>query len=71
MTATKGLDGAGSSALIGTTSATAATSTVDRYDHQSLTQALTYTIETSSSPPAFALYEVTNGFNQLRPGRIV
>jgi hypothetical protein len=70
VTATKGLDGAGSSALIGTTSATATTSTVDRYDHQSLTQALTYTIETSSSPPAFALYEVTNGFNQLRPGRV-
>lgn len=69
VTATKGLDGSGSSALIGTTSATATTSTVDRYDHQALTQALTYTIETSSSPPAFSLYEVTNGFNQLRPGR--
>jgi hypothetical protein len=70
VTATKGLDGSGSSTLIGTTSATATTSTVDRYDHQSLTQALTYTIETSSSPPAFSLYEVTNGFNQLRPGRV-
>lgn len=70
VTATKGLDGSGESSLIGTTSATATTSTVDRYDHQSLTQALTYTIETSSSPPAFSLYEVTNGFNQLRPGRV-
>ena len=70
VTATKGLDGSGSSTLIGTTSATSTTSTVSRYDHQALTQALTYTIQTYSSPPAFALYEITNGFNQLRPGRV-
>ena len=71
VTATKGLDGIGESSVIGTTSAAATTSTVDRYDHQSLTQALTYTIETADNPPAFSLYEVTNGFNQLRPGRTV
>lgn len=70
VTATKGLDGTGSSSLIGTTAATSTTSTVARYDHQSLTQALTYTIQTFSAPPAFSLYEVTNGFNQLRPGRV-
>ena len=70
VTATKGLDGIGESATIGTTSATATTSNVTRYDHQSLAQALTYTIETADSPPAFALYEITNGYNQLRPGRV-
>lgn len=70
VTATKGLDASGSSTLIGTTNATTATSTVSRYDHQSLSQALTYTIQTYGSPPSFSLYEVTNGFNQLRPGRI-
>jgi hypothetical protein len=70
VTATKGLDGIGESATIGTTSATATTSNVTRYDHQSLAQALTYTIQTADSPPAFALYEITNGYNQLRPGRV-
>lgn len=70
VTATKGLDGAGASSVIGTTTATTSAATVDRYDHQALTQALTYTIETADNPPTFALYEVTNGFNQLRPGRI-
>lgn len=71
VTATKGLDGLGASQTIGTTTASTTTSTVARYDHQSLTQAVTYTIETSENPPAFSLYEVTNGFNQLRPGRVV
>lgn len=70
VTATKGLDASGSSTLIGTTNASSTTATVARYDHQSLSQALTYTIQTYGSPPSFYLYEVTNGFNQLRPGRV-
>lgn len=71
VTAVRGLDGAGTSTLIGTTTATSTTSTVDRYDHQTLNQAVTYVIETFSAPPAFQLYEITNAFNQLRPGRVV
>lgn len=70
VTATKGLDASGSSKLIGTTNASSSTSTVARYDHQSLSQAVTYTLQTYGSPPSFALYEVTNGYNQLRPGRV-
>ena len=70
VTAVRGLDGAGTSTLIGTTTATSTTSTVARYDHQTLNQAVTYVIETFSAPPAFQLYEVTNAFNQLRPGRV-
>lgn len=70
VTAVRGLDGAGTSTLVGTTTATSTTSTVARYDHQTLNQAVTYVIETFSAPPAFQLYEVTNAFNQLRPGRV-
>lgn len=70
MTAVKGLDGAGNSTSIGLTTASSSSSTVDRYDHQTINQAVTYVIETFSAPPAFQLYEITNGFNQLRPGRV-
>jgi hypothetical protein len=70
VTATKGLDGSGSSSLVGTTTSGSTTSTVARYDHQTINQAVTYTISTASAPPAFSLYEITNGFNTLRPGRV-
>jgi len=64
-----GLDGAGANTLIGTTATDAATSTVSRYDHQTISQSVTYIIDSVGSPTEFSLYEVTNGFNQLRPGR--
>lgn len=70
VTATKGLDGSGTSSLIGTTTSGSTTSTVARYDHQTINQAVTYTISTLSAPPEFSLYEITNGFNTLRPGRV-
>jgi hypothetical protein len=70
VTATKGLDGSGTSSLIGTTTSGSTTSTVARYDHQTINQAVTYTISTASAPPEFSLYEITNGFNTLRPGRV-
>lgn len=70
VTAVKGLDGAGSSSSIGLTAATVSSSDVDRYDHQTISQAVTYTFETIGAPPAFQLYQITNGFNQLRPGRV-
>ena len=70
VTAVKGLDGAGDSTAIGLTTASTTSSTVDRYDHQTINQAVTYVIETAGAPPAFQLYEITNGFNQLRPGRV-
>ena len=66
----KGLHGAGSSSAIGLTAATASSSDVDRYDHQTISQAVTYVIETIGAPPAFQLYQLTNGFNQLRAGRV-
>ena len=66
--ATAGLDGQGSTGSIGSTTSNGAD--VDRYDHQTLSQAVTYTISTSNSPDSFELYEITNAFNQLRPGRI-
>ena len=69
VTAVKGLDGAGSSSLIGTTIPSSDSSTVKRYDHQTISQAVTYKIETFSAPPTFSVYEVTNGYNQVRPGR--
>lgn len=68
--AVRGLDGSGSSTLIGVSGPSAQSSTVDRYDHQTISQAVTYVIETVNAPVAFSLYEITNGFNQLRPGRI-
>jgi hypothetical protein len=73
VTATKGLDASGSTALIGSEEAPAETqiSGVARCDHQTLSQAVTYTIETTGYPVAFSLFEITNGFNQLRPGRVV
>lgn len=67
---TKGLDAAGASKPVGNSSSAASGANVTRYDHQSLSQAVTYTISTSGSPAAFALFEITNGFNQLRPGRV-
>jgi hypothetical protein len=67
--ATAGLDGQGTSSNLGSSSTSSAT--VDRFDHQTLSQAVTYTISTSNSPDSFELYEITNGFNQLRPGRVV
>jgi len=70
VTATKGLDGSGTSSLVGTTTSGSVTSTVARYDHQTINQAVTYTISTAGAPPAFSLYEITNGFNTLRPGRV-
>jgi len=70
VTATRGLDGIGNSTTIGLTSPTSSSSDVDRYDHQTISQAVTYTITTINAPPAFQLYEITNGFNQLRPGRV-
>jgi hypothetical protein len=73
VTATKGLDASGSTTSIGSEQATAQTQTssVLRCDHQTLSQAVTYTIETTGYPIGFSLYEITNGFNQLRPGRVV
>jgi hypothetical protein len=70
VSAIKGLDGGGSSSLIGVSGPSAQSSTVDRYDHQTISQAVTYVIDTVNAPVAFSLYEITNGFNQLRPGRI-
>ena len=73
VTATKGLAADGSTVTLGTKSAVdkSSTSSVARFDNQVLSQAVTYTITTSNYPPSFSLYEVTNGFNQLRPGRVV
>lgn len=70
VTAVRGLDGGGSSTSIGLTTATTASSTVDRYDHQTIDPAVTYVFTTLNAPVAFQLYEITNGFNQLRPGRV-
>lgn len=66
--ATAGLDGQGAATTIGSTATNGAD--VDRYDHQTISQAVTYTITTTNSPDYFELYEITNAFNQLRPGRI-
>jgi hypothetical protein len=73
VTATKGLAADGSTVTLGTKSAVdkSSTSSVARFDNQVLSQAVTYTITTSNYPPSFSLYEITNGFNQLRPGRVV
>ena len=71
VSATKGLDGSGETTLVGTTTSGSTTSAVARYDHQTINQAVTYTITTNSAPPAFSLYEITNGFNALRPGRVL
>ena len=67
---TKGLDASGTTKSIGTVTPTSSVARVNRFDHQSLSQAVTYTITTTGSPPAFSMFEVTNGFNQLRPGRV-
>ncbi len=64
-----GLDGAGASTLIGTTSVASSIATVSRYDHQTISQSVTYEIASVGAPTEFSLYEITNGFNQLRPGR--
>lgn len=71
VSATKGLNGEGVVSVIGSTTGGSEVSSVDRYDHQTINPAVTYTIQTSGAPPAFELYEITNAFNQLRPGRIV
>jgi hypothetical protein len=73
VSATKGLAADGNVASIGYESAVSKSSrsNVVRFDSQVLSQAVTYTITTSDYPPTFSLYEITNGFNQLRPGRIV
>jgi hypothetical protein len=68
--AVRGLDGNGTSTTIGLTTTATASSTVDRYDHQTIDPAITYVITTLNAPVAFQLYEITNGFNQLRPGRV-
>ena len=72
VTATKGLAADGASVTLGSKSALnkASNSAVARFDNQVLSQAVTYTITTTNYPPSFALYEITNGFNQLRPGRV-
>ena len=72
VSATKGLAADGDDVTLGSRDATAQSSKSDvvRFDAQALSQALTYTITTSDYPASFAVYEVTNGFNQLRPGRV-
>lgn len=70
VTAVRGLDGGGASSTIGSTTTGIETSTVARYDHQTLNQAVSYVIQTTGAPPAFQLYEITNAYNQLRPGRV-
>ena len=73
VTATSNLAADGSVVSLGSTAATPKTSTsnVVRFDAQVLSQAVTYTITTTDYPPSFSLFEITNGFNQLRPGRVV
>jgi hypothetical protein len=68
---TKGLDATGGSSTIGSITPTSTSAGVSRFDHQSLSQAVTYTISTAGFPTSFSMFEVTNGFNQLRPGRVV
>jgi hypothetical protein len=72
VTATKGLAADGVTVTLGSKSAVdkSSTSSVARFDNQVLSQAVTYTITTTNYPPSFSLYEITNGFNQLRPGRV-
>ena len=73
VTATKGLAADGDEVSLGTKTATygSSFSGVARFDNQVLSQAVTYTITTSQYPLSFSLYEITNGYNQLRPGRVV
>jgi hypothetical protein len=73
VTATSGLAADGIDVALGSASATslASKSEVTRLDGQVLSPAVTYTITTSDYPPSFSLFEVTNGFNSLRPGRVV
>lgn len=71
VSATKGLNSEGTTNVIGSTTGGSEVSTVSRYDHQTINPAITYTITTSGAPPGFELYEITNAFNQLRPGRVV
>lgn len=70
ITATKGIDATGTSSLIGSEDSPSPFAGVVRFDHQSLTQAVTYTIATVDAPAAFSIFEITNGYNQLRPGRV-
>jgi hypothetical protein len=71
--ATRGLAADGNVTPLGSKNADprSSTSSVARFDNQVLSQAVTYTITTTGYPPAFSLFEITNGFNQLRPGRVV
>jgi hypothetical protein len=73
VTATSGLAADGIDVPLGSASAVslASKSEVTRLDGQVLSPAVTYTITTSDYPPSFSLFEVTNGFNALRPGRVV
>lgn len=73
VTATKGLAADGDVVSLGSELATAQASRSDvaRFDAQVLSQAVTYTITTANYPPSFSLYEITNGYNNLRPGRVV
>lgn len=73
VTATKGLAADGADFSIGSKAATSQSSqsSVARFDAQALSQAITYTIETLDYPAAFSVFEITNGFNQLRAGRVV
>jgi hypothetical protein len=69
-TAIEGVDGLGASTLIGTTATADESASMSRYDHQTINQAISYQIDVIGAPPAFQLYEVTNGFNLLRAGRV-
>jgi hypothetical protein len=73
VTTTSNLAADGDTTSLGSASAIAksSTSSVVRFDGQVLSQAVTYTITTVDYPASFSLFEVTNGFNQLRPGRVV
>lgn len=73
VSARSGLAADGDTVLIGGKTALdkASNSSVARFDNQILSQAVTYTVSTTNYPPSFSLFEITNGFNQLRPGRIV
>ena len=44
-------------------------SDVVKFNTQTLSQAVSFTITTTGYVPSFSLFEVTNGFNRLRPGR--
>ena len=73
VSSTSGLAADGIDVPLGSVDATsfASKSDVTRFDGQVLSPAVTYTITTSDYPPSFSLFEVTNGFNALRPGRVV